>query len=54
MFTIYTKIDGNLANWGTDATIDNYELARTAVRDELGTAHKQPILVLITNEKNTV
>lgn len=50
MFRIYTKIDGKLANWDTDANVGNYELARDAVREELGNSHKSPIFVLITND----
>jgi hypothetical protein len=44
---IFTKVDGKLVVYETDATLDNVHLAVEQVKQELGTAHKTPVLVLV-------
>jgi hypothetical protein len=44
---IFTKVDGKLVVYETDATWDNLSLAVEQVKQELGTAHKTPVLVLV-------
>jgi hypothetical protein len=44
---IFTKVNGELVVYGTDATLDNVHLAIEEIRRELGAGHKSPVLVLV-------
>jgi hypothetical protein len=44
---IFTKIDNKLVVYETDATWENLPLAIAQVKQELGTNHKVPVLVLV-------
>lgn len=44
---IFTKVKGELVVYETDATWSNISLAIQQVKQELGTEHKAPVLVLV-------
>ena len=44
---IFTKVNGELVVWNTDASWDNVHLAVEQVKQELGAGHKSPVLILV-------
>lgn len=44
---IFTRVEGKLIVYETDANIDNVHLAVEQVKKELGAGHKCPVLVLV-------
>jgi hypothetical protein len=44
---IFTKVNGELVVYDTDATWENLPLAIEQVKQELGAGHKAPVLVLV-------
>lgn len=44
---IFTKVNGEVVVYETDATWDNLPLAIQQVKQELGAGHTAPVLVLV-------